>query len=471
MDVDRYRSAVRSVVDGRRVILAGGSAAYWTGTASQLRALGATAVMVVGTEGTGVGPQPSPDDAVVLVEELAEATGMAAIRGSVAALARPSDALVAALRAFDPGGDALAIGSFLNEAPDLDGRPFLNHRRPAWVALEDKCAVDALWDRAGVARAPSAIAPVRADALRRASDQVDAGDGVVWAADARDGWHGGGELVRRVRTRRHAYDALAALAPHADAVRVMPFLRGVPCSIHGIVFPEAVAAVRPIEMVTLGRPDDHPDATQFFYAGCASFYDPPAALRDEMRDVARRVGAALRGEVGFAGCFTVDGVATADGFRPTELNPRLGAGLNVAMRAVPDLPFSIVLDLLVAGLAPEWLDAATLEADLLSVTDAHRAGGTWRALPAAAPADGSLRYDGTRWELVDEADHADGTLIAGSGGGGGFVRLSYAADGGVPTGPSTGPVAAAFWRWADEHLGTAIGPLVPAGGATAPGAR
>ena len=52
------------------------------------------------------------------------------------------------------------FGSFLTESPTLVGRPFVAHRRPEWVALEDKTTVDALLDRAGVARAPSIVVAV-----------------------------------------------------------------------------------------------------------------------------------------------------------------------------------------------------------------------------------------------------------------------------------------------------------------------
>jgi hypothetical protein len=66
----------------------------------------------------------------------------------------------------------------------------------------------------------------------------------------------------------------------------MPFLEGVPCSIHGVVFPEGAATFRPVEMVTLRRPG----SSRLRYAGAATFWDPPAADREVMRDLARRVG-------------------------------------------------------------------------------------------------------------------------------------------------------------------------------------
>ena len=82
----------------------------------------------------------------------------------------------------------------------------------------------------------------------------------------------------------------------------MPFLEGIPCSIHGVVF--------------------HPD---------------------------RRVGAGLRERVGYRGAFTVDGVLAAQGFLPTELNPRLGAGLSTMTRDLPGLPVGLLDRVLIEG--------------------------------------------------------------------------------------------------------------------------
>ena len=96
----------------------------------------------------------------------------------------------------------------------------------------------------------------------------------------------------------------------------MPFLDGVPCSIHGLVLPDGTAVFRPVEIAILrdaaGR--------QFVYGGLSTYWDPPPADREEMRDVARRVGEHLRAAYGYRGAFGIDGVLTADGFRPTELN-------------------------------------------------------------------------------------------------------------------------------------------------------
>jgi hypothetical protein len=287
---------------------------------------------------------------------------------------------------------------------------------------------------------------------------LDAGAGTVWAGDAREGFNGGGEYARWIRRPDDVEEAAAFLAAHCDRARVMPFLEGIPCSIHGLVFADHVAALRPIEMVTLRRPG----VSTLFYAGVASFWDPAPDDRETMRDVARRVGVALREEVGFRGPFTVDGVMTVDGFRPTELNPRSGAGLNAMAGGIGDLPLALLHDAICAEL-PLDFRPRDLEALIVERADAIRGGGTWRAVPAALAERHDeavvLDGDGYRWATPDEP--ADGRVTTGPSPLGGFLRIMLDPER-HPTGPSVGPAAVAFYRFADAELGTSIGPLEPA---------
>ena len=413
-----------------------------------LRELGSDDILVVATEGTGVGAQP--EATTVVVEALDHRRDMmATVRAGVRALAEPPPHVVAAVEAFDPDRRAVAFASFLNESPAIVGRPFVAHRRPAWVALEDKTTVDALLDRAGIRRARSAVVPLgAADGAWRS---FDAGAGTVWAADARDGYHGGATLTRWVTNDDEAAAVTTALAPHCDAARLMPFLEGVPTSIHGIVLPDGVVAVRPVELVTLRRGHD------LRYVGCATFWDPPADVRDEMRIAARQLGEQLRAEVGYRGAFTLDGVATVDGFRPTELNPRFGAGLGVITRGLAGVPLHLVLDLVVGGVALP-ISAAELEREILERADAERVGGTWQAgvSPATPVVDRPARYVDGSWCWAADGEPADGVVTAGEG----FTRISFDAAR-TPVGPSVGPRAAAFWRFADDELGTDVGALTP----------
>ena len=420
-----------TVFGGRRVVLAGAVAAAWTEHVGVLRDAGATDLLVV-ADGWGAGDPP--DARVVVVEAPPGQSVMEHIRAEERFLADPPVEVRAALDEFDPDGDAVVLGSFLNVNPRLAGRAFLTHRHPEWVALEDKVVVDAFWDRAGISRQPSAVVPL--DRAEAAAEMLDRGDGTVWAADARDGFHGGASQTYWVADDDSRAAAIIGLRPVCDRVRVMPFLDGIPCSIHGIVMPDGVAVLRPVEMVTL-RQD-----RRFVYAGCATYWDPPDGVREQMRSIARTVGSQLAEEVGFRGTFTVDGVVTADGFWPTELNPRFGAGINAIARA-SGLPILLINDLVAAG---HDLDrsAVTIEAELVARADTDRGGGTWM---------GGLTHDtdpGIR--------HVDGhTVTIGAR----FLRCVWRQES-MPVGPATAARACEFWNYADRELGTRLGPLVPA---------
>ena len=305
------------------------------------------------------------------------------------------------------------------------------------------------------------VVPAEAAALRAAAGRLDQGAGTAWAGDARQGFHGGAFGLRWVRGEEDVVEAVAFLAARCDRVRVMPFLEGVPCSIHGVVFPDGVATFRPVEMVTLRRPGSN----RLRYAGAATFWDPPAADREVMRDLARRVGAGLRERVGCRGAFTVDGVLAAEGFLPTELNPRLGAGLSMMTRDLPGLPVSLLDRALVEG-EPLAYGAGDLERQVLAAADPTRAGGAWtvterRPGPGDATRTLAVTFEGGACRPAADGRPADGVLSFGPSGVGGFVRLAL-DPGRVPVGPSVAPLAVAAFVLADERFGSGIGPLEPA---------
>lgn len=442
-----WEPALRDTFADRRVIIAGAVPAAWGEYIEHLWTAGAADVMIVATEGAGIGD--GPDVPTIVAEPPAGLSMMGRIRWGNELLGNPTPDIVDAIEAFDADGTAIAVGSFLNEASTIAGRPFLAHRRPEWVALEDKTIIDGFWDRACIGRLSSLV--VTLDEAPRAATAIDAGAGTVWAADARDGFHGGAHHTRWVADEATRAAAIEGFRPVCDRVRVMPFVDGIPCSVHGIVLPDGVAVMRPVEMVTLRRGHD------LVYAGCATFWDPPMGVRNDMREIARRAAGRLVDEVGFRGTFTVDGVVSDDGFWPTELNPRFGAGINVIARATGNIPILLMNDLAVAGL-PVGAAADEVEAALVDHADRHRAGGTWRATSAdTLTAEGrGANYDGSAWEWTDE-DPADATVNAGTG----FSRCGF-EPGRTPAGPSVGARAAALWALADRDLATGLGDLTPA---------
>jgi hypothetical protein len=237
----------------------------------------------------------------------------------------------------------------------------------------------------------------------------------------------------------------------------MPFLEGIPCSIHGLVFPDDIVTLRPVELVTL-RPRT---GAKFLYAGAATYWDPGDADREYMRDVARRVGEAFRSQVG-TGTFTVDGVMTEDGFRPTELNPRFGAGMTVMARGLPDLPLILICQALQGGEALDYRPRE-LEAMLVQGADTHRYGGGWTTMRKIEQEsrEHPLARTGGDYRLASPWEPADATLLIGPSNIGGFVRFTPDPTR-TPRGPSIAPAVIAAFALADREFGTGLGPLTSA---------
>ena len=449
--------ALRPLFAGRKVVVTGGPLAAMTGTCRRLLELGAERPFLLAT-GVGTGEVPGPDEDQWVVVQVRAPDIIAEIRAAMRLLELLPGEVLAALDRWDPERAALVLSPMFNELPEIAGRRVYGPRRPEWRRLEDKVVVDALWDDLGVPRAPAAVVPAQAAALRAAAARLDRGAGTAWAGDARQGFNGGAHCLRWVRSPEDAAEAAAFLAERCDRARVMPFLEGVPCSIHGMVFPDAVATFRPVELVTLRQPGSN----RLRYAGAATFWDPPAADREAMRELARRVGEGLRDRVGYRGAFTVDGVLAAEGFLPTELNPRLGAGLSVMTRDLPDLPVGLLNGALIEGERLAF-GAGDLERQVLAVADRTRTGGAWTVTEVTAEATEQLPvvFDGGTCRPASADGPADGVLAFGPSGVGGFVRLNLDPDR-IPAGPPVAPLAVAAFALADERFGTGIGPLEPA---------
>jgi hypothetical protein len=338
----RVTSRLGELYAGRPVVLGPGTLADWSPWIARLRALGCP-VLVVATA-RGAGPVVAPD-AVVEVTPAPAVRLSDELRRHDRLVRSLPDAARAAIDRFDPERRGVwRASAFVTSDAPIDDRLVRGGRPAAYLALEDKCRADAAWEAAGIARSPSRVVDVGdADALARASAELAGPGGVVWSGD---GLSGGGDRVRRVASPRDQVDARADLVQHCARVRVMPLLAGVPCSIHGLVLPGGTAVLRPVEIRT--EPDP---AGRFVARGLRTTWDPPDAGRAEMRAAARRVGDHLAAAHDYRGAFGVDGVLTADGFRPTELNPRMSAGLQLLARAAPDL-LALLQDTLLAGEDP-----------------------------------------------------------------------------------------------------------------------
>jgi hypothetical protein len=458
--IEAVEVALRRVYGGRAWLVTSDVLQGAIVGAERLLELGATAGFAVGAR-LGTGDLPDPSERLSWrCLDLPPAGGMIeAIRDCEAALQDLPDDVLAAVDAFDPGREARVLGPIFAVGADVAGRRFYGARPPAWQALEDKVVIDALWDEVTVPRAPSRVVAPDAAALSHASEALDLGHGVVWAGDARDGFHGGAAYTWWVRDEPTAAEALAFLGPRCDTVRVMPFLEGIPCSIHGVVFPDHVVVLRPAEMVVLRRADGN----GFRYARAATFWDPPGSDRRHLRAVARRVGQHLRQTLDYRGAFTIDGVLTTDGFRPTELNPRVGAALGLMVSGVS---FDLLSYALIEG-EVSGVDAVALEQELLQAADAQRSGALSLLddTPGVEPGRWELVWTGEGWREAAGEEAPDARLRVGAGATGNFLSLVLDPER-TPVGPSVAPRAVALARWADTTLGTSLGALEAASDVT-----
>ena len=455
MSIEYYADLLRPHFEGRKFILIGGPVVGFGEMVRQLRTLGAERPLIIGST-LGAGDPPAEEDALWCSLGVRGADTMDSFYRYEALLRDLPGEIRETVERYDPERGARVLGAIvLSEVRDVAGRPRYGGRPPSWAALEDKVRIDAFWEAAGVRHARSLIVAAERDALGAAARELDRGSGTVWAGDARDGIHGGATVTFWVQSEEAAELAAARITARCGRARVMPFLEGIPCSIHGIVFPEGVAAFRPVELITLRRPGPN----RFLYAGTATFWDPAGADREEMRAIARRVGECLRNRVGFRGLFTVDGVLSEEGFLPTELNPRAGAGLRGMTTAIPTLPFA---PLAIAAQADEALDyrPETVESLVVEAADARRGGGGWTSFPGNRNRTEIHRLveESGRYRLAEGDEATSATLLTGPSDHGGF--LAFTPDRRrIAPGPSLAPRVIEAFRVADQDLGVALGPL------------
>lgn len=443
---DYYNDLLRAVFDGKKAIIAVDVLVAAGAQAARLRDLGVEPLLAIaGTHGTGTTPDDVP---YVLLAKDGAPTIVENIRAFEHALLHLPDEALAAIERADPKREAIVLGSFFTPPVDIAGRRVYGGRPSSWDALEDKVAIEAFFDAAGITRAPSRIIAAR--------DVPRAGTNVVISGDAKEGFNGAAEYVRWIRTDDELDEAVAFFGKHCDEVRVMPFLEGIPCSIHGAVIGADVIALRPVEMITLRRP-----SSRFLYAGCATYWDPPDADRDYMRDVARRVGITLRDRHGYRGAFTVDGVLTEDGFRPTELNPRAGAGTG-PLTNPSGVAFNFLNKAIIEGEDRDFR-ANDLEELLVTTADGQRAGGAYASLPGEPfeQATHNVVREHKSYRIAKEREDRDATITLGPSNLGRFAL--FAPDPAkVEVGPSFAPRAVEGFGFMDDAFGTGFGPLEPA---------
>jgi hypothetical protein len=451
---ERY---LAELVKDRWVIVAFEVLASMTHKVADLRRWGARRPLLVAL-GTGTGPLPDEATAdVVLLPAVRAGSVTEEVRARAAGAALPAE-LVARIEEADPGHDALWWVSPVGlDEPILD-RSVIGGRPRAQAALEDKTTVDALWDAADVPRTPVRIVDADRDALERASDEVrrDSGAGtVVWSGDAYRGVNGAADFVRWIVNDTVAAASAEFFTRECAQVRVMPFLEGVPCSIHGMVLDDGVAVLRPVELAALRNQT----TGRFTSGGLGTSWDPPDSGRAEMRSVARRVGETLRRQHAYRGGYGIDGVLTPHGFRPTELNPRFSGGLTRLSRIAPELHLDLLQLNLTAG-RPSRMPAAGYEDIAVARLDEERffdAGSVSPRGSTEVTESVPVIFTHDRLRRCQPDQTPIGEIVCGPSALGRFVRLTAEAE----TLPAVrcAEICRQVLALADEWWDTGFGPL------------
>ena len=410
---------------------------------------------------TAAGAGPKPTDCVVVELDPPPTSSVSEEMRALDHLARnlPGPA-VAAVEAFDPDRRGVWVGGpFVTTDEPILGRPVVSGRPAAFIALEDKLLADDIWDAAGLDRAPYTVVPVERDALRTATRELAGPLGAVWSGDTKEGFNGGGDYVRWVcpGTAWSAEEAaaLAYFLPRCDQVRVMPFLDGVPCSIHGLVLPDGTAVFRPVEIAVL-RVET---ARRFQYGGLSTYWDAPAPDREAIRGAARAVGEHLRAAYGYRGAFGIDGVLTADGFRPTELNSRASAGYTQVTQVDHQL-FSLLQDVLVLGEDP-GVRVVDVEG-LLPLIDADPGGRPVAFVKDTVIGDvtEALTWDGERFDIAAPGQETDDVLVMADTPSGIFAKVQPCAA--LRPGVRLAKVNLALYDLLRREFGVDVGDLTAA---------
>jgi hypothetical protein len=391
---------------------------------------------------------------------------------AIAALATGGSALAAEVDRFDPHHHAVLVFPDPLDPPAWGRRPRLGPKNRAWAALEDKTAVDGVWDRLGVPRAPSLVCDLT-DTFTDIAAAFERGPLVAACRPPESRPSAGGENLWWF----HGPPPQSFPKPGdpPQRVRLMPLLAGLPCRLHGLVTPTRVIAFPPLENVTLLRAGG-----TFFCAGATLLAagrpprQPPHAGTTgrapglgTLGDLTVEIGTRLRRQHGYLGGFAVDGVTTADGFRPTELNTRLTSAfesceaplrvllhaVNLLARAGHDPPSAARIGHAAGAALRDEPDVHLYGA----ARTASRAGSRHHTLAVTRPAPTASAPDGSPDGTLSLAPSPRGWLL--------HATIRRAA---LPAGTPVCAVAPAVFAAADAAFGTDFGLLEPPPGLPRP---
>lgn len=235
-----------------------------------------------------------------------------------------SSPVAPAVQQFDPRHRAVVLASDPLDVTNAGGREVLGRKPAAARFGEHKTIIDSLWELAGIDRAEAVVCDLspRLPAVIRALGHPR---GIVLSCERRGaGPHAGGEGLWWSMDGTIP-PTFPALGSPGIRLRIMPLLQGLPCRVHGLVSGEETTVFPPLELVSLPRPA----TATFFWAGAVPARTLTPTARTRLDALTAAIGAWLT-SLGYSGAFAVDGIWTSDGYRPTELTPRLTSAFEGA---------------------------------------------------------------------------------------------------------------------------------------------
>ncbi|MDX1448443.1 MAG: hypothetical protein R3246_05210, partial [Acidimicrobiia bacterium] len=158
----------------------------------------------------------------------------------------------------------------------------------------------------------------------------------------------------------------------------------------------------------------------------------------------------LRRRSGHRGPFSIDGVATLEGFRPTEINPRFSVGYGIQAATLPSLHGGFFVRALVEGDID--VPAQELEEAIVRAADESR------AVRLGIPVEGAQEAKSATLSLVDGviAEDPEGARVdLGPSPSGSFLFWGIGADS-IPAGSLVAPIAGQLVDFVRERWGTPI---------------
>lgn len=222
--VEYWRKILESVFQDKKVIVAGEIAAGLLPRTRQVRQLGALTTFMLATDGVGASDVPAEDSGEWFAIGAPDPSNLVkAIHNGQRLLGDLPPRAIAALDRYDPSSEAIVVGGFFHEQPEVAGRKSLSYRRPEWLALDDKTVIDRVWDEMGIPRERSEVVDVvDKEKILAAMRRLNMGDGVVLSGDSRDGVSSSAIGTRWVHSESDIDSVLNYYSKNCDRLRVMP---------------------------------------------------------------------------------------------------------------------------------------------------------------------------------------------------------------------------------------------------------